>query len=124
MRLAKFFASILILTIISLSYVHLSFLNIEANYNIKSCEKDLALLLDRNRELMYNISALESPACLLAKLDSCGLEYEMPRQWAVSRRYSGSASYEVANVVKRRNAVFERIVGIVSADQKVRSFGN
>ncbi|MBN1872112.1 MAG: hypothetical protein JW800_06010 [Candidatus Omnitrophica bacterium] len=124
MKLTKFFIYLTCITFISLFYVHLSFLIIESNYNIKGYEREISLLLDRSRELMYNVTALESPDCLLAKLDACGLKYEIPRSWTVSNRIKSDASYEVVNIVKRRNAVFEKIVSIITRDAVAKSLNN
>jgi len=124
MRLKKYFLGLLIITCISLWYVHISFLVVEGNYSIKKYEREISQLLDLNKKLMYNVTALETPACLVEKLVENDLEYDVPRRWAVARRVVRNTPYEVANVGKRHNAVFESVSNFITADAEAKTTGN
>ena len=120
MRLSKYFLCLSFITIIGLVYSHQHFLITTANYDIIKHEDQLSQLLDRNKKLMYNVTALESPANLESKLCANGLDYDVPRQWAVVRLERESPAYDLAKVTERRNAVFERILNLMATDAEAQ----
>ena len=81
MRLSRYFVILFIVTSFSLLYAHQQFLLIRTNYDIKCYEKQLSHLLDHNKKLMYNVTALESPANLEAKLKTAKINYDVPVRW-------------------------------------------
>jgi hypothetical protein len=53
---------------LSVTYVHQYASLMENSYSINRLNEDLGLLIDRNKSLRYNISALESPLRLDSKI--------------------------------------------------------
>ena len=123
MRMSRYLIFLFIMVCIGLLYTHLQCSSIYANYTIKQYETQHSQLLDRNRKLMYNVITLESPANLEAKLNSNGIEYNVPRRWAVVREVKSEVAYEVAKVVKKRNVVLERILNFVAVKAEAQVLG-
>ena len=124
MNLRRYLASIFLVACIGVSYAHLQFLITKSNYIIRERERKLAQLLDRNKKLMYNVTALESPSNLEAKLCENGEDYEIPRRWALVKKEKSAANYyELAKVEKGRSAVFERILSLVSVKADTQDLG-
>ena len=65
----------MILTTVSVGYVHQRVEIIKAGYILQKSRRHLAHLVDQNSNLMYNLSKLESPKYLLASLDSEEMEF-------------------------------------------------
>lgn len=124
MRLSKYFVFLFIITCIGLLYSHQQFLMIRANYTIKKYETQLSQLLDHNKKLMYNVTTLESPANLEAKLDANGIDYDMPRRWAVVKRFKSIPAYELTKVTERRNVVLERILNFMTVKAEAQAIEN
>ena len=124
MRLAKYFIFLFIITCLSLLYTHQQFLIIRANYNIKNYETRVSQLLDHNKKLMYNITTLESPASLEVKLSTNGIDYDMPRRWAVQGEEKSIPTYGFATVAERRNVVMERILNFVAVKAEAQALEN
>lgn len=122
MRISKYFISLFMFTLIGLTYSHQHFLIIEANYNIRRYETELSQLLDRNYKLMYNVATLESPATLEERLDNEGIDYDMPKEWAVVKRLKSEPAYEVVKAVERRNVVLEKFFNFLTVKAEAQPF--
>ena len=123
MKVSRYMVFLCAATCICLLYTHQQFLLIKANYNIKKYENRFSHLLDRNQELMYNVTALESPASLEAKLDANGISYSMPARWTVAKRApEGEHEYRLAKVAERRNVVTESILNFLAVKAEARIF--
>ena len=124
MRVSRYFVFLFTVTCFALLYTHQQFLLISANYNIISSERELSHLLDRNKELVYNVTTLESPANLEAKLSATGMDYDMPVRWSVVRRLKSEPAYELAKVTERRNVVLESILNFLALKAEAQAFEN
>ena len=113
MRLSKYFLCLSFITIIGLVYSHQHFLITKANYAIIKYEDRLLQLLDRNKKLMYNVTTLESPAHLEAKLSLAGVKFDAPKRWANVKIVESASMLKIARVAKRRNVVVDRIVNFI-----------
>ena len=120
MRLSKYFSFLCIITYIGLLYTHQQFAIIKANYDIKKYETQLSQLLDHNKKLRYNVNVLESPTRLEARLVAKGMDYDVPRQWAVVKGEKSKSAYELAKVPERRKAV-ERILNFMTAKAEAQA---
>ena len=114
MRLYRYLIFLFITTSLGLLYTHQQFLAIKANYNITNYESRVSHLLDRNKKLMYNVASLESPANLESKLSASGVDYDVPVQWAVVKRWKSRPSYKLAKVTGRRNVVMGGIINFLN----------
>ena len=124
MRLLKYFLCLFVITCLSLLYTHQQFLLIKTNYNVIKCKNRVSQLLDHNKKLMYNVTTLESPASLELKLSANGIDYDMPRRWAVKRREKVAPAYGLATVTERRNVVLERILNFVALKAEAQALEN
>jgi hypothetical protein len=70
---------------------------------------------------MYNITTLEAPANLEAKLNTKGLKYDMPRRWAVVKGEESRPAYELVKVAKRRNVVLERLFNFMTVQAEAQA---
>jgi len=120
MKVRNFALRTVLLTSIALLYVHQNYMIIESNYSIKKYERQLCRLLDRNRKLMYNVTALESPRVLEEKLKSHGVKYVIPRQWAVVSRRSGRSPYYVASTGRTKSALFEKVANFRTPEAEAK----
>jgi hypothetical protein len=107
-----------------LLYTHQQYLSTYANYKIKQYETQLSQLLDRHKKLMYNVTTLEAPANLEAKLNSNGIDCTVPRRWAVVREVKSEVAYELTKVAKKRNVVLERILNFVTVKAEAQALEN
>ena len=121
MRLSRYFLLLFLITFFSLLYTHQQFIIIRANYNIGTYENQFSHLLDRNKKLMYNVTALESPANLEAKLDATGIDYDVPMQWTVVKRLKSEGPYNLAGLAERRNVVIEGILNFLAMRAEAQS---
>ena len=124
MRLCRYLGCLSIITCLSLLYTHQQFLAIKANYDINYYESQLSELLDHNKKLMYNVTTLESPANLEAKLSATGVDYDVPLKWAVVKRLKSRPTYKFAKVAESRNVVLEGIINFLTAKAEARPFEN
>ena len=124
MRLSKYFIFLFIITCSGLLYTHQQFLVINANYTIGNYETQLSQLLDHNKKIMYNITTLESPANLETKLNANGIDYNMPKRWAVVKEEKSKPAYELAKVAERRNVVLERILNFMTVKAEAQALEN
>jgi len=124
MRLSKYFIFLSIITCLGLLYSHQQFLLIKANYDIKIHQTHLSQLLDHNSKLMYNITTLTSPANLEMKLDTKGIDYDVPRRWAVVKRFKSGPAYKFAKTAERRNVVLEKILNFITVKAEAQPFEN
>lgn len=98
----KFLIGIFIVSTISIIYVFQQARLLEYSYLANNYKRSLALLIDQNKHLQYNVTRLETPANLehlmLAKKNT---EVAMPRTW-----------YEIK--VEEKAAGFENITSSVN----------
>ena len=83
MRLLKSIASIAVVTLVALVYVHQQVELVKLSYSIETREKKLKVLLDHKERLDYNINDLESPARLEKILMSKNIDVAFPGKYHV-----------------------------------------
>ncbi len=115
MRLSRYFIYLFFIICIGLAYTHQNFLIVKTHYSIKEAESQFLQLLDQNKKLMYNVTTLESPANLEAKLSMNGIDYEIPMKRTVVKRLKSEPVYRLAQVAERRNVVLEGIINFLTA---------
>lgn len=83
MKLAKFVILTFIITAALLLYTHQRLEAVKLSYEIS--EKGLAMnkLLDREKELEYNVAKLKSPTYLELQLAKSDVRLVMPERWQV-----------------------------------------
>lgn len=75
MKIRGFITNGILLTAIALGYVHQHTEVYKAGYEVQVSRQRLSYLIDRNCNLMYDLSRLESPRYLLASLDGGEMEF-------------------------------------------------
>ena len=106
MRIFKQAATIGIVTMLALTYVHRHVELVKMSYAIQYNEKRLAKLLDRNERLGYTIDNLENPSRLERILRDQNIDVAMPKrdqivQAARTSRNRGMAFQETMAVEQR-----------------------
>ena len=91
MRIYKILFTGIIITVLSIGYVHQRVEIIKTGYSLQKSRKYLSYLVDQNSKLMYNLSKLESPRNLLTSMDGEEIEFACSRT-------PGSDRYQVARV--------------------------
>jgi hypothetical protein len=91
MKTNKIIILTLIVTVISIGYVHQKVEIIKSGYDIQKSRKYLSSLVDQNSNLMYNLSKLESPRYLLTSLNGEEIKF-------VNHRTREDKSYQIAQV--------------------------
>jgi hypothetical protein len=81
MKLPKFLLVAILVTSVALGYVHQQVELLRINYAINHNEDDLAVLLDQNSTLRYNVSSLQSPLYLEEALSAQEVNLEIPSGW-------------------------------------------
>ena len=85
MKVNRFIMNGMLLTAIAVGYVHQHTEIYKAGYEAQKSRRHLAYLVDRNCNLMYNLSKLESPRYLLASLDSKEMEFARQGKRRITR---------------------------------------
>ena len=111
MRLFKSIASIAVLTLVALVYVHQQVELVKLSYSIESKEKKLKDMLDHKERLDYNIDNLESPSRLEQILLSKNIDVAFPGR------------YHVVKVAKSAPGSAEDRLRSHSIDKKFNVFG-
>ena len=62
MKLFRTIASVAVITLVALVYVHQQVELVKLSYSIETKEKKLRVMLDRKERLDYNINNLEAPS--------------------------------------------------------------
>jgi cell division protein FtsL len=83
MRLFRSMASIAVVTLVALVYVHQQVELVKLSYSIETKEKKLKVLLDRKERLDYNINDLESPSRLERILVAKNIDVGFPGRYNV-----------------------------------------
>ena len=91
MRLFKSIASIAVVTLVALIYVHQQVELVKLSYSIETREKKLKVMLDHKERLDYNINDLESPARLEKILMSKNIDVAFPGRYHVVKVAKGSS---------------------------------
>ena len=124
MRLSRYFVFLFVITCFGLLYAHQQFLIVHTNYSLINRESRLSHLLDRNKRLMYNVTTLESPASLEAKLSATGVDYNVPARWEMVKRSKSGPTYKLAKVADRHNVVLEGMLNFLTAKAEARALEN
>ena len=82
MSVSKFLLMATLITVLALGYVYQQVELLRINYAINHNEDNLAVLLDQNSTLVYNIKSLEAPLYLEQKLiGQKKVSLEIPSRW-------------------------------------------
>jgi len=81
MRVSSFLLTAALITTIALGYVHQQVELVRINYSINRNKDSLAVLLDQNSSLMYNVTSLQSPLYLETTLTAKKVSLEIPSRW-------------------------------------------
>ena len=111
MRLFRSIASIAVVTIAALVYVHQQVELVKLSYSIESKEKKLKDMLDHKERLDYNINNLEDPARLEKILMSKNIDVGFP------------GKYNVVKVAKATTRSAEDHLRSSGIDKKFNVFG-
>lgn len=79
----KIVASMILVTIVSLGYVHQKVLIYQMGLRLKENNFIHTKLVDRNRLFVYNVLNLRSPITLEKKLLAKRVELDVPHKWQV-----------------------------------------
>jgi cell division protein FtsL len=111
MKLFKSVASIAVVTLVALIYVHQQVELVKLSYSIETKEKKLKVMLDRKQRLNYNIDDLESPSRLEKVLMAKNIDVAFPGR------------YNVVRVAKTTSGSTEDHLRSSSIDKKFSIFG-
>lgn len=103
----KFLCSIIIITSLSLSYVHQRVELFEYSYRINDNHKRLCLLIDRNEGLRYNVASLKAPHNLRRELALNNIELDTPQNWHNIRLASLPAGQAGAESKKKKELTYD-----------------
>ena len=111
MRLFRSIASIAVLTLVALVYVHQQVELVKLSYSIEAKEKKLKDMLDHKERLDYNINNLEDPSRLENILMSKNINVAFP------------GKYNVVKIAKLTDRSAEDRLRSSSIDKKFNVFG-
>ena len=111
MRLFRSIASIAVLTLVALVYVHQQVELVKLSYSIEAKEKKLKDMLDHKERLDYNINNLEDPSRLEKILMSKNIDVAFP------------GKYNVVKVAKLTDRSAEDRLRSSGIDKKFNVFG-
>ena len=111
MRLFRSIASIAVLTLVALVYVHQQVELVKLSYSIDAKEKKLKDMLDHKERLDYNINNLEDPSRLENILMSKNIDVAFP------------GKYNVVKIAKLTDRSAEDRLRSSSVDKKFNVFG-
>jgi len=83
MKLSKFITMVVLVTAFSLFYVHQEIELVKQGYKVQLNQCKLNDLLDQNRTLQYNITALKAPFNLESQLAVNDIKLVSPERWQV-----------------------------------------
>jgi len=67
-KLQRFFIGTILITLLTLLYVHQNIEIVRMGYSVNTHQKTLSYSLDQHRRLVYNLNKLKSPSALNEKL--------------------------------------------------------
>ena len=115
MKISGFLRLLSIILFIGISYVWQHTEMVKVSYNIRESENRVSLLLDQNRNLVYNVDILESPRNLDMKLADNEIKFEMANDRRVinlSGKRTSVYGYTGPQVVQNiKNFISQTIVG-------------
>ena len=111
MRLFRSIASIAVLTLVALVYVHQQVELVKLSYSIEAKEKKLKDMLDHKERLDYNINNLEDPSRLEKILMSKNIAVAFP------------GKYNVVKIARATDRSAEDRLRSSSIDKKFNVFG-
>ncbi len=106
MYMYRWFMSSILVAVLAVSYVHQRVEIIKVGYNLQKNRRHLAHLVDRNSDLMYNLSKLESPGNLLTLVNADEIEF-------AGRRTRLSDRYVLTRADYRKDVVKTDLIGRV-----------
>lgn len=83
MKVMKFASIVVSITLMTLIYTHQRIEAIRYSYEISSKEANLNKLLDRQKELEYNVARLKAPMYLELQLAKRDVKMVLPERWQV-----------------------------------------
>ena len=110
LKLPRIILSVIIITIISLSYVHQQVEVLRLSYMIEAKEQSISKLLDHQDHLVYNIGIKKAPSYICHTLIEGGRDLIMPE----GKQY--------VYMVESRSAPMERKKGLKKRPKVVRLF--
>ena len=81
MSASRFLLVAMLLTAVALGYVHQQVELLRINYTINHNRDNLAVLLDQNSTLMYNVNSFQCPLYLEQQLSAKEVSLEIPAHW-------------------------------------------
>lgn len=82
MSVSKFLLTAILITTLALGYVYQQVELLRINYTINRNQDNLAVLLDHNSTLVYNVNSLQSPLYLEQRLiGQKQVNLEVPSRW-------------------------------------------
>ena len=101
MKIRKIILTGIIFTAIASFYVHQHAEIYKAGYALQQDRKELSCLVDRNSNLMYNLSKMETPRYLLASLGGMEIQFggqrrEKTNSYSIAGLYDAGDRYEEA----------------------------
>ena len=101
MKISRIISYGLIFTFAASFYVHQHVEIYKAGYALQQDRKKLSCLVDRNSDLMYNLSKMETPKYLLASLGALDIQFgghkrEKANAYSIAGLYDGTDRYEEA----------------------------
>jgi hypothetical protein len=104
MKVYRFMINGMLFTAIAVGYVHQHAEIYKAGYEVQKSRRHLSCLVDRNCNLMYDLSKLESPRYLLATLDNEKMEFARQGKRRITR-------YNIAEVNASRDRRDDGVIG-------------
>lgn len=112
MKISKIISIGMIFTAVAFLYVHQHAEIYKAGYALQGDRKTFSGLVDRNSDLMYELSKMETPRYLLASLESMDIQFAGHRR-SSSNTYSIAGLYDATD---RHEEVFsERVFDVFTA---------
>ena len=109
MRTYKIIVVGMMVTVLSVCYVHQRVEIIKAGYTLQESRRELSHLIDHNANLMYNLSELESPRYLLTSL--CGEEIEFAKHRSI-RTDSYKITFAGPSVEEKEEGIVGRVFDV------------
>lgn len=96
MNLSKFLTIVVMITMASLFYVHQEIELVKQSYEVQTNQQKVNDLLDQNRILKYNVSALKAPFNLEDRLAANNIKLVSPERWQVVHVASSATKESIA----------------------------
>ncbi|NQT06068.1 MAG: hypothetical protein HQ575_00850 [Candidatus Omnitrophica bacterium] len=117
MKITKFLITLISITILTFMHTHQRIEAIKLSYSINEREAALHKLLDRRRELEYNVAKLKTPTHLEFKLAKEDIKLVLPERWQVFE----AAGLREEGARKTRPLLLTAIMGLFSLESEARA---